>query len=83
MRHESTFINAVLHGDPENPSCFIIYETWADLDDVVQAQLRRDYRRAYIDRRPALLREERQVATWQPIRADFAFSTSASAGSRQ
>jgi quinol monooxygenase YgiN len=76
MRREATFINAVLHRDPEHPARFMIYETWADLDDVVQVQIRRDYRKAYLDRLPAILREDRQIATWQPMRSDFAFSTS-------
>jgi quinol monooxygenase YgiN len=75
MRHETTFINAALHRDPEDPARFMIYETWADLDDVVQVQIRRDYRKAYLARLPEILREDRQIATWQPMRADFTFST--------
>lgn len=71
MRHESTFINAVLHQDPEDPSRFMIYETWADLDDVVQVQMHRDYRKAYWERLPDLLREPRQIQTWTPLRRDL------------
>ena len=73
MRHETTFINAVLHQDPEDPTRFMLYETWADLDDVVQVQLGRDYRKAYWDRLPSLLREPRQIQTWKPMRQDFTF----------
>ena len=73
MRHEGTFINAVLHQNPEDPTQFMLYETWADLDDVVQVQIRRDYRKAYWDRLPDLLREPREVQTWRPTRGDFAF----------
>lgn len=72
MRHEATFINAVLHRDPDDPTRFMLYETWADLDDVVQVQLARPYRRAYHDALPSLLREERGISVWQPLRADFA-----------
>lgn len=72
MRHESTFINAVLHRDPEDPTRFMLYETWADLNDVVEVQLKRDYRRAYHDALPELLRTERGIGVWQPMRADFA-----------
>ncbi|GIL02675.1 MAG: hypothetical protein BroJett030_25740 [Alphaproteobacteria bacterium] len=72
MRHEKTFINAVLHRDPEDPTRFMLYETWADLDDVVEVQLKRDYRSAYHAALPELLREERGIAVWQPMRADFA-----------
>lgn len=72
MRHESSFINAVLHRDPEDPTRFMLYETWADLDDVVEVQLKRDYRRAYHEALPGLLRTERAIGVWQPMRADFA-----------
>src|SRR5688572_16743901 len=30
MRHEATFVNAALHQDPEDPTRFMLYETWAD-----------------------------------------------------
>jgi quinol monooxygenase YgiN len=73
MRHEPTFINAVVHCDPADPARFMIYETWADLDDVVEVQLRRPYRQAYEARLPALLRAPRRVETWRPVRGDFAF----------
>jgi quinol monooxygenase YgiN len=73
MRREPTFINAVLHQDPEDPGRFMLYETWADLDDVVQVQMHRDYRKDYWDRLPQLLREPRQIQTWTPMRSDFTF----------
>ena len=73
MRHETTFSNAVLHQNPEDPTRFMLYETWADLDEVVQVQMGRDYRKAYWDRLPSLLREPRQVQTWKPMRRDFTF----------
>ena len=73
MRREATFINAVLHRDAEDPSRFMLYETWADLDDVVQVQVKRDYRKAYLERLPELLRAPREIQVWRPQRADFAF----------
>lgn len=72
MRHESTFINAVLHRDPADPTRFMIYETWADLTDVAEVQVKRDYRRAYEARLPDLLHEPRQVQIWRPERTDVA-----------
>ena len=72
MRHESTFINAALHRDPADPTRFMLYETWADLDDVVRVQLKRDYRSAYHAALPGLLRSEREIAVWHPVRADHA-----------
>ena len=73
MRHEPTFINAVLHRDPDDPTRFMLYETWADLDEVKQVQIHRAYRQAYLARLPELLREDRQIQLWKPMRSDFAF----------
>jgi quinol monooxygenase YgiN len=73
MRHEATFINAVLHRDAADPTRFMLYETWADREDLVAVQMKRDYRRAYEARLPDLLREPRQAQLWQRLRADFAF----------
>jgi len=74
MRREPTFINATLHRDPDDPTRFMIYETWADRQDLVEVQIPRAYRQAYFDRLPAILREERQITVWQPMRSDFAFA---------
>lgn len=71
MRQEPSFVNAVLHRDPEDPAGFLIYETWRDLEEVVQVQLERPYRAAYHARLPALLREERGIQVWKPLRGDF------------
>jgi quinol monooxygenase YgiN len=72
MRHEAGFINAVLHRDPENPDRFMLYETWADHDDVVNVQMHRPYRQAYWARLPELLASPRAVQIWRPLRGDFA-----------
>src|SRR5215217_5703953 len=66
MRHEPTFINAVLHRDPDDPTHFMLYETWADPDDLVDVQMKRGYRAAYEARLPNLLREPRQARIWHP-----------------
>jgi quinol monooxygenase YgiN len=73
MRHEASFINSVLHRDAEDPTRFMLYETWADRDDLVQVQMKRDYRRDYEARLPDLLREPRQAQMWERLRADFTF----------
>lgn len=70
MRNEPTFINATLHRDPADPTRFLLYETWADLDDVVQVQLARPYRQAFAERLPELLAGERTIGVWQPLRSD-------------
>jgi quinol monooxygenase YgiN len=73
MRHESTFISAVLHRSPEDPCSFMLYEIWADRDDLVNVQMKRDYRAAYEARLPELLREPRRAVIWERLRSDFAF----------
>jgi quinol monooxygenase YgiN len=73
VRHEATFVNAVLHRDPEDPTRFLLYETWADRDDLVAVQMKRGYRAAYEARLPAILREPRRAEVWRPLRGDFAF----------
>jgi quinol monooxygenase YgiN len=50
----------------------MIHETWADLADVAEVQVKREYRAAYEARLPEILREPRQVSFWRPLRADFA-----------
>jgi quinol monooxygenase YgiN len=73
MRHEPTFINAVLHRDRDDPGRFMVYETWADFDDLVDVQIHRDYRQAFVEALPNLLREPRSITLWQPLRSDFTF----------
>lgn len=70
MRHDPTFLNAALHRDPEDATRFLIYETWADLDDVVHVQLQRAYRKPFADRLPAVLAEARQIGVWSLLRSD-------------
>jgi quinol monooxygenase YgiN len=71
MRRETTFINAILHRDPGDPARFLLYETWADRQDLVEVQMRRPYRDAYWVRLPDLLAAPREVGAWTPLRADF------------
>ncbi|MGE0718127.1 MAG: putative quinol monooxygenase [Alphaproteobacteria bacterium] len=73
MRHERTFVNAVVHRDPADPTRFMIYETWADRDDLQRVQLHRRYRKAYTDRLPQLLRQARTFEVWDIARSDFTF----------
>ncbi|MCZ0734483.1 putative quinol monooxygenase [Phreatobacter sp. AB_2022a] len=71
MRAEASFINAVLHRDPTDPDRFMLYETWADAAELAEVEMRRAYRATYWQALPDLLREERGIAAWQPLRADF------------
>lgn len=72
MRHEATFRNAFLHRDPEHPSRYMLYETWSDHQNVVEVQMQRDYRQAYVAALPELLAEPRQISVWHTVRTDSA-----------
>ena len=73
MRHEATFINPVLPRDPQDPTRLMLYETWADMTDLVDVQVNRPYRAAYAERLDDLLCEPRTVEIWQRLRSDFKF----------
>lgn len=73
MRHEPTFINTVLHQDPLDSTRFMLYETWADHDEFFKVQMKRNYRRAYEERLPYVLRSPREINFFEPLRADFVF----------
>lgn len=76
MRHEPTFINAILHRDPSAANRYMLYESWSDAEDLVNVQVHRTYRAAFWAGLPALLKADREVQTWEPIRGDFAFEAS-------
>ena len=70
MRSEQTFINATLHVDPEDENRFLLHETWADHQEVLDVQLERPYRQAGHEALPTLLARPREIQLWQPLRAD-------------
>jgi len=72
MRHESTFVEAVLHADPDDAKRLMLYETWVDHDDVVNVQLLRRYREAFHEALPAMLAAPRDISIWHCLRADRA-----------
>lgn len=72
MREEPTFHEAVLHRDPNDENCFLLFETWESHDDVVKVQLKRPYRQEWHAALDELLVEQRGVETWSPLRADRA-----------
>jgi quinol monooxygenase YgiN len=72
MRHEDMFLNATLHQDPEDEYRFLLHETWADHQDVLDVQLARPYRQAWHEALPELLSEERSISIWKPLRSDLA-----------
>ena len=55
---------------PEDPTRFMLYETWEDHDEVLAVQLHRPYRHAWHAALPELLATPRDISIWQPLRAD-------------
>jgi len=72
MRQEESFLDCALHRDPEDPTLLMLYENWADLDELAAVQMKRPYRAAYEARLPALLRTPRHARLWRPVRRDAA-----------
>ena len=70
MRSEANFREAILHRDPNDPTRFLLYETWVDHEDVVNVQVHKPYRQAYHDALPELLAEPRDITIWEPMRSD-------------
>ena len=70
MRHEATFVDAMLHDNPEDPCDVLLVETWEDHDDVVSVQLGRAYREAWHAALPELLERPREVSVWTRTRSD-------------
>jgi quinol monooxygenase YgiN len=70
MRGEPMFHEAILHHGPDDENRFMHYETWENLDDVVNVQLERPYRRTWHAALPEVLAEPRDISVWQPLRAD-------------
>lgn len=72
MRAEETFQNATLHVDPENEHRFLLHETWADHQEVLDVQIKRSYRDAWHAALPQLLLRPRGISVWTPLRTDRA-----------
>jgi autoinducer 2-degrading protein len=74
MRQEASFRNAVLHADPSDPCAFLLYETWADHEEVLEVQLKRPYREAWHAALEEVLRKPQEIGIWQALRADGALA---------
>jgi autoinducer 2-degrading protein len=70
MRHEATFVEAMLHADPDDANRLMLYETWESHDDVVNVQLHRPYRCAFHEALAAMLTVPRDISIWRCQRAD-------------
>lgn len=67
MQHEATFVDARLSQDADDPNRFILHETWADRQDVMEVELKRPYRDTWHAALPDLLQAARDVRILQPV----------------
>jgi quinol monooxygenase YgiN len=67
MRHEATFVDASLSQVADSPNVFVLHETWASREDVVNVQLKRPYRDAWHEALPELLEAERDITILSPV----------------
>src|SRR6266851_5467250 len=56
MRHETSFVNAVVHRSTEDPTVFLLHETWLGRDEFFTVQMKRSYRESYEARLPGIMR---------------------------
>jgi len=73
MRHEPTFINTILHQDDNDPTRFMLYETWEDRCEFFAIQMKKSYRTKYENRLPVLLRAPREIIFFKILRTDINF----------
>ncbi|SEN37702.1 Quinol monooxygenase YgiN [Paracoccus alcaliphilus] len=67
MRHEETFIDARLAQVADSPNEFVLHETWASREDVLNVQLNRPYRKEWHEALPELLAAERDITILSPL----------------
>ena len=75
MRHEPTFVSTVLHRSADDPTLFMLHETWLDREDFFAVQMKRPYRSDYEARLPDFLRRPRTMQVFEPLRSDYVFRT--------
>lgn len=73
MRSEPTFINTIIHRDPDDHCSFYLYETWIDRDDFFENQIKKPYRKEYEASLDRLLSKPREMKVWEPLRGDYIF----------
>ncbi len=71
MRHEPMFVSATLNSDLGDANHFLLQETWADHQDVLDVQLKRPYREEWHAALEELLAAPRDISMWQPMRSDY------------
>ena len=73
MRHETSFVNAVVHRSTEDPTVFLLHETWLGRDEFFTVQMKRSYRESYEARLPQIMRAPREITILEPLRREYVF----------
>ena len=55
MRHEASFVNAVVRRSTEDLTMFVLKETWLGRDEFSTVQMKRSYREFYEARLPQIM----------------------------
>src|SRR5258708_8356516 len=70
MRYETSFVNAVVHRSTEDPTVFLLHETWLGRDEFFTVQMNRSYLESYESRLPQITRAARAITILEPARLD-------------
>lgn len=74
MRHEKTFVGSSLCHDPQTEGRFFVFEVWRDREEFFSVQVNRPYRDSYSRRILEIQAEDRELAEFYQIRADYQFA---------
>src|SRR5260370_16603417 len=61
MRHETSFVNAVVHRSTEAPTVFLLHETWLGRDEFFTVHMKLSYPHSYPARLPQIMRAPREI----------------------
>jgi len=73
MRHEPSFVNAVVHRSTQDPTMFVLHETWLGRDEFFTVQMKRSHRESYEARLPQIMRSAREITILEPLRREYVF----------
>ena len=73
MRHETSFVNAVVHRSAEDPTVFLLHESWLGRDEFFTVQMKRSCRESYEARLPQIMRAPREITILESLRREYVF----------
>jgi quinol monooxygenase YgiN len=70
MREAEGFLSATLNANPDDPHHFLLHESWADHQHVLDVELHKPYRAEWHAALPDLMEGDRDISLWQMVRSD-------------